>query len=99
MFGFFGPWLSVKQEPAVIVLIFFFGWRTFGCVSYRNAPIPIPESGMGTDTGVEYSTRACKIHADTTTRISVVYVSIQQCVMASVSLLVSTKIQVILLIV
>lgn len=38
-------------------------------VKVRDAPIP--ESDIGTDTMVEFSTRICKIGADTTTQNSV----------------------------
>lgn len=50
----------------------------FAKVEKKKLYAPIPLSGIGPDTGVEYSTRSNKIFADTMTPISVVFVCRQQ---------------------
>lgn len=53
--------------------------RSFSSLVQRAAistDASIPVSSIGTDTMVEYCARACKIHADATTPISDVSVSI-----------------------
>lgn len=47
-------------------------------VRIADAPIWISVSGIGTDTKVEFSAHTCKINADITTPIPVVYVCIWQ---------------------